>query len=174
MIKAKALGIEKTLQGIEKKIKGLRETKINIDEVLKKGNEVATANFARSKFNGIKVAKENNGETMGKLIASGEEVIFAEFGTGITHTFGNRNPMAEEFGFVPGSYGKGRGNNPYWGFYAEGNSTPNDFAGQDILNIKKLKNGNSLVITAGSKPANAMYLATVAMKKKIKEGFFKK
>jgi len=174
LIKAKALGIEKVTQRIEKEIEKLSKAKVNIDDVLEEGNKVATAKFAESQFNGIKVTKENSGETMGKLIASGKEVIFAEFGTGVTHTRGRENPMAVEFGFVPGSYGKGKGSNPYWGFYTDGEANAASFAGQDILSIKKLKNGNALVMTAGNKPAKAMYLATEAMKNKIKRGFFKK
>ena len=57
------------------------------------------------------------------IYASGEAVLFMEFGAGIRHGYGH--PQADEFGMGPGTYpGKGHWNDPKgWWFGEKGNWT---------------------------------------------------
>lgn len=51
-----------------------------------------------------------------RIVISGEEVAFVEFGAGIYHNAGANNPLSESVSFdtAIGSYGKGNGNKKYW------------------------------------------------------------
>lgn len=55
--------------------------------------------------------------------AAGEDVIFAEFGTGVYYNGGagsSPHPKGSELGFTIGSYGEGKGKQTTWGFYRDG------------------------------------------------------
>jgi len=75
-------------------------------------------------------------------VASGENLLFAEFGTGVTYS--DNHPKAAELGMVRGSYGQGKVKQAAWGYYGE--------PGTNGKIIKTTDKGN-LVITHGN-PAN--------------------
>lgn len=57
-----------------------------------------------------------------KLVVSGEELLFIEFGAGVYYNGSvgkSPNEKGKEFGFVIGSYGKGYGSRKAWGYYDE-------------------------------------------------------
>ncbi len=65
------------------------------------------------------------GDTVeGKLILSGKDILFWEFGAGTHFNGGNQNPKANEFGYGPGTY-PGQTHVPipgYWFYYDEDNN----------------------------------------------------
>lgn len=57
------------------------------------------------------------------VIASGEDAIWVEFGSGVYHNTPvgtSPHPKGAEFGFTIGSYGKGLGSRKVWGYYEDG------------------------------------------------------
>ena len=64
------------------------------------------------------------------IVASGETLLFLEFGTGVTHREASYGP------FKHGTYGQGKGRQKIWGFYLNGDK-------------------ESLVLTSGNDPIEA-------------------
>lgn len=82
-----------------------------------------------------------------KLICEGKEILFIEFGSGISANYpvgvgGTGHPMGEEFGYLIGTYGMGNGAKQVWGYYSE---------------------GGELVLTRGTKATMPMYHADQAI-----------
>lgn len=111
------------ISSIDNAIKQLEAYQKKMDE---KADEIASRlasmgatsvslGFARAIYNGEKdfdVTVENRGNGRYAIVASGETVLFAEFGAGVTYGYGH--PQAAEFGMGPGTYpyGKGHWNDP--------------------------------------------------------------
>ncbi|MBQ3989517.1 MAG: hypothetical protein II630_01635 [Bacteroidales bacterium] len=97
----------KQLQDYQKRLEEKTE------EVVKRLAEIgatrAQADFSNAQYDGnkdfqITVEKSDNGYV---VRASGESVLFVEFGTGVTYGYGH--PKADEFGMGPGTYPNGKG-----------------------------------------------------------------
>ena len=78
-----------------------------------------------------------------KLICEGKEILFIEFGAGVSANYpvdagGTAHPMGKEFGYLIGTYGLGNGAKQVWGYYSE---------------------GGELVLTRGTKATMPMYHA---------------
>lgn len=57
-----------------------------------------------------------------QLIVEGVDLLFIEFGAGIHYNSSagsSPHPKGQEFGYTIGSYGKGKGANDYWFYYAD-------------------------------------------------------
>lgn len=57
-----------------------------------------------------------------KLVVEGKSILFIEFGAGIRYNGSagaSPHPKGEEFGYTIGSYGKGKGKNDFWFYYAD-------------------------------------------------------
>lgn len=71
---------------------------------------------------GITVDISDNGDIT-TVIATGEELLFVEFGAGIYFNGSagsSPHPKGEELGFTIGSYGKGKGAKTAWAFLRDG------------------------------------------------------
>lgn len=90
----------------------------------------------------VRVEPSGNGY---KIIASGHEVCFLEFGAGVTYGYGH--PTAEQYGMGPGTY------NP----------------GSDNWKNPKGWTSNQGIRTLGNAPAKAMYEADKEIQEKIYE-----
>lgn len=97
----------KQLQDYQKRLEEKTE------EVVKRLAEIgatrAQADFSNAQYDGnkdfqITVEKSDNGYV---VRASGESVLFVEFGAGVTYGYGH--PKADEFGMGPGTYPNGKG-----------------------------------------------------------------
>ncbi len=88
------------------------------------GIEKARIKFANAKYAGelkpVDITATVSGNKA-EIRASGEQVLFIEFGTGIKY----ETPYMEEYGFFAGMYGNGRGNDP-WGWWYRGTPQDND------------------------------------------------
>lgn len=61
--------------------------------------------FSRAIYTGpmdYNVTVEDMGNNKYRIIASGETILFAEFGTGVT--YGDGHPLDDKFGYGPGTY----------------------------------------------------------------------
>lgn len=115
----KKIVAELNTKSINKAIKELRkldaEWNRNVDEVIRRLAEIgatkASLGFSRAVYTGtndvsISVEPIENGYA---IIASGEAVLFIEFGSGVTYGYGHPEPM----GYGPGTYpGEGHWNDP--------------------------------------------------------------
>lgn len=142
---------------IDRAIKQLQDYQKKLDE---KANKIAqrlaemgatnvSLGFARAIYNGkkdIDVTVENLGEGKYAIVASGETVLFAEFGAGVK--YGDGHPQAAEFGMGPGTYPYGKG---HW-------DDPNGWW------IPKSAGGGH---TYGNPPNMPMYNTEQALKKEI-------
>lgn len=74
-------------------------------------------NFPTSFF----VEQVGNGILKGTLsVGGGEELLFFEFGTGITYNqYPSSHPKGAKLGMIIGEYGKGQGKNEYWFYQGE-------------------------------------------------------
>lgn len=70
----------------------------------------------------VNVTVEQNGDVTA-VIANGEDAVWVEFGTGVYYNGSagsSPNPHGAELGFTIGSYGKGLGRRPAWGYKEDG------------------------------------------------------
>lgn len=67
--------------------------------------------------------------------ASGESILFIEFGTGVYNP--GVHPKADELGMIRGEYGKKKGQNKAWVYYGEPGTN-----GEDLGNGKVKTHGN--------------------------------
>ena len=128
-------------------IKGLevykQSLKVKADALVKALAEMGATNvsliYARTPYTGPKITDvtvEERGEGKYAIVASGQTVLFLEFGAGVTYGEGHPNPI----GYGPGTYpGKGHWNDPN-GWY-----------------LPKSALGISGVHTYGNAPSAAMY-----------------
>lgn len=119
------------------------------------GGGTARVKFTQAFYagkNDVEIEVKRVTDTHYQVIASGETVLFIEFGTGIS------NPeLVEPSGltYKHGTYGKGKGANPNgWVYVGEQGN-----AGQPL--------GNGVYKTMGNPPARAMYDASKDMRAEI-------
>ena len=119
--------INQAIKELEKYKRDLdNKARIVVERLASLGATNASLGFARAvtSENDVQVTVEwVNSNTM-RIRATGEEVLFIEFGTGITYGYGH--PMAQELGYGPGTYptklAKGKWDNPNgWWYSKDGN-----------------------------------------------------
>ena len=96
--------VDKKLERYTKKVNNLTR------KLAEMGATKVSLGYARALYDGyndidVSVEESENGFD---IIASGEKVLFVEFGTGITMGYGH--PQAGEFGYGPGTYNPQSGN----------------------------------------------------------------
>ena len=104
----------------------------------------------------VKITKTSSGYSA-EVRATGESVLFVEFGTGRMFD----NAYMRQYGFYPGSYGQGRGKSPHGWFY-KGHLPPLAPPGTE-----RARGRPGLIHTYGS-PANAVMYST---KRRLTEMF---
>lgn len=84
------------------------------DELVRRLADMGAVNvslgFSRAIYTGdknVNVTVEQRGPNSYAIVASGESVLFLEFGSGITYGYGH--PQAGEFGYGPGTYPSDKG-----------------------------------------------------------------
>lgn len=125
-------GIDRAIREIEEyKIDFLKKTEIFRKRVAEKMTAYAQTLFDAAEedivlgsdsFERVEVKCEH-GEGISLVIAKGEDAVFIEFGTGVFHNGAagtSLHPKGQELGFTIGSYGKGKGRQPAWGYYKDG------------------------------------------------------
>lgn len=63
-----------------------------------------------------------SGDILATLVLRGKDVAFVEFGAGVYYNGAAGrapNPLGDQFGFVIGSYGLGKGKKPLWHYWDE-------------------------------------------------------
>ena len=152
---------------IEKVKKAIYNTRI---KVVDSGAEAAQRGYDSSFHTGsmdITVVAEH-GENESTVHGYGEQIIFTEFGTGVTWL--EEHPNAAEYGYFRGEYGKGNGKNPKgWFFKGE----PGNWASPAI---KKNKDGSYTTIdgvyfTKGQPASKSMYYDFEEMEKFLPDIF---
>ena len=140
-------------------IKGLesykRTLKVKADALVKAlaeaGCEAVTVTYAGTRYTGPrdeKVTVEERGPGKYAIVASGQTVLFVEFGAGVYLGGGHPNPM----GYGPGTYpGKGHWDDPN-GWY-----------------LPKSTMGKSGVHTYGNAPSAAMYHTAKSLREMVEQ-----
>ena len=132
-----------------------RSLKVKADALVKALAEMGATNvsliYARTPYTGPKITDvtvEERGEGKYAIVASGQTVLFLEFGAGVTYGEGHPNPM----GYGPGTYpGKGHWDDPN-GWY-----------------LPKSAMGRSGVHTYGNAPSAAMYYTGKGLHQMVKQ-----
>ena len=114
---AKTITMSLSTKSINAAIKELKAYRKSIDgkvdtlcrKLAEMGAVKVSLGYARAIYNGdkdisVSVEKTDKGYS---IIASGESVLFVEFGAGVT--YGSGHPQAAEFGMGPGTYPNGKG-----------------------------------------------------------------
>lgn len=130
----------------------LNKTSTLVAHLINAGYEIADYRFGIAQYDGtndVSLSMSFSGNTA-TLTASGQAVLFIEFGSGITFT--EENPKAVELGFIRGTYGKGKGSNLNWAYIGD--------KGSNGEVIRTTVDGETVVRTKGNPPANAMYEAS--------------
>lgn len=74
------------------------------------------------RFAQVDVSVDNRGSVT-VVVASGEDAVWVEFGTGVYHNGSpgsSPHPHGAELGMTIGGFGKGNGKKEVWGFYEDG------------------------------------------------------
>lgn len=121
-----AAGISRTIREFEKWRTDL-ESKIKafVKALADEGLEVASVNFQSAIYDGtndVTVRLEEKSDTCVAIVATGESVLFIEFGSGIRYP--DNHPEAADLGMVRGEYGYGQGGN-LWGWTYRGDPGTN-------------------------------------------------
>lgn len=145
-------GLKKLTKAIDKFEKDMiRKTQILVDRLAKEGLEIARVGFELAEYDGVndvKVDIEPRDETCVAIVATGNAVLFLEFGAGL---YGYGHPEPRNFG--PGTYpGQKNALNPK-GWYL-----PKEV--QAIVGKKKSK---------GNIPTAAMYKAKKTLELEIQQ-----
>lgn len=123
-----------------------------LEKLAQRGYDKATVKFGNSIYAGdkgqIDITTEIEGNTL-TIKASGEKVLFIEFGTGIRY----ENPHMEDFGFAAGMYGQGKGNNPQ-GWWYEGSLGDNPPRDTEVSRWSRTGKFNPRLIHTFGSPAN--------------------
>lgn len=131
-----------------------------LNELGEIGLQEAVHIFANADYDGandVSVELEA-GDNSVSLVASGETVLFIEFGTGITYS--EKSPYDDVVHYERGTYGQGKGKQTSWIYYGQAGTNGRVIGENDIGQIVK---------TQGNPPANAMYGASKEMKQRIIE-----
>lgn len=87
------------------------------------GATIASIGFSRAFYTGdvdLDIEVEDRGNNTYAVVASGETVLFLEFGSGVTMGYGHPDPM----GYGPGTYpGKGHWDSPHGWWLPTGEHT---------------------------------------------------
>lgn len=117
--------INQAIKELEKYKRDLdNKARIVVERLASLGATNASLGFARAVTteNDVQVTVEWVDSNTMRIRATGEEVLFIEFGTGITYGYGH--PMAQELGYGAGTYPSDKGNwdNPNgWWYSKDGN-----------------------------------------------------
>lgn len=144
--------IDDIINGLEAYKRGL---KVKADALVRALAEAGATNvslvYARTPYTGPKITDitvEEHGAGKYAIVASGQTVLFLEFGAGVTYGQGHPNPM----GYGPGTYpGKGHWDDPN-GWY-----------------LPKSATGKSGVHTYGNAPSAAMYQTGKGLREMIEQ-----
>ena len=108
-------GIDDLLNAIEDKKKWLdRKTEELVERLTDYGVVIANAGFMGAAYDGTNdfyVGFEHRGDAHRAVIATGDTVLFVEFGTGVVYP--DNHPEAGKNGMVRGAYGLGHGKPGY-------------------------------------------------------------
>ena len=98
--------IDDIIKGLEDYKKGLRaKADALVKALAEAGCEAVTVTYAGTRYTGPRdenVTVEERGEGQYAIVASGETVLFVEFGAGVY--LGGGHPQAAEFGYGPETY----------------------------------------------------------------------
>lgn len=136
--------IKCTLGTLDKAVRELELYELSLKKKLSELNEqvasyggfIARARFSQAMYAGtndteITVEPYDKGY---KIIASGQAVIFVEFGTG---TKNPEHPLSSKFGYHHGTYGKGQGNSSKypngWTYYGDPGNAGQPVPGKEGL-----------------------------------------
>lgn len=158
------MAIEFNFSGLDalQKSKRTMERRLHrlIDRLAEAGANVASASFATAQYDGTNdtvVTVEWQDNLTAVIKASGQAVLFIEFGTGVTY---EDDHPEKPVGMERGKYGKGRGSDKMWGYYGDPGTN-----GQVIVN----KSGREVVLTEGNPASKSMYEARKHMEDLIRE-----
>lgn len=164
MIKVTVSGLDAVMKKLDKYNKEFKEKqRIFLEKLADIGIDTADSIFKTAEYDGTKdvvVSKtpEWISENKLRITASGNSVLFIEFGTGVYYS--EQHPKAAELGMVRGTYGQGKGSNDKWFFYGEKGSN-----GKIVNTSPK----GDVILTRGNPPARAMYEAGKDVRSKIQE-----
>ena len=156
--------LDRAIKQLQDYQKGLEEKAQTVAQRLADiGMRYAQVIFENAPYDGIKdnaitVDKTEKGYS---VKASGQTVLFIEFGAGVTYP--DDHPQAAEFGMVHGTYGKGNGAKPTWGFYGEEPGTNGRFATNADGSLRE----PHVVLTHGNPAVMPMYNAEQEIKSNI-------
>lgn len=152
-------GMPAVMRSLERRRSMCRAGEARLSELLQElaghGVSVARAAFnaAASSYSGnphVTVEVERVSPTEYRVVASGQSVLFIEFGSGVTYS---TSPVAQQFGFGPLTWSTGHGNainqNGEWIYVGQGGGDAEPVAGQR----------QNVWWTRGNPAANAMYQA---------------
>ena len=128
----------KAIKNIEEREQWLRErTEELVQRLTDYGVLLASVAFEGAAYDGVndvKVTFEEQGELTRAIVATGEAVLFIEFGAGVTYGFGHPEPL----GYGPGTYpGKGHWNDPNGWYYDHGKKSYGNPPAEAMYNARK-------------------------------------
>ena len=134
----------------------------------------AQINFDRNKYNitgtpaeiDVIVSYGVEDEKNAYVVAAGPKVAFIEFGTGRFNQPYNFTYIQQNADItIHGTYGKHKGRQRAWGYYAKGTLGSIQLGGNDFINEKQWQKP---VITFGMNPAHALFNAIKDAKKEVR------
>lgn len=130
-----------------------------VSELAEIGLDVARIGFYKAQYDGdndVLVEVENRGNATRAVVATGQAVLFIEFGTGVFYP--DNHPEKPSGVLGRGQYGKGHGKQTTWAYYGD--------PGTNGKVITK-PNGTEIVLTHGNPSNMAMYNAKDRMRQEI-------
>ena len=129
----KHIDIELSPQGVRKAIVEYKAWRKDFEakcaelvrELGREGVEIARMGFETAVYDGtndVQVEMQEKGDYTVAVVATGEAVLFIEFGTGVTYP--DTHPEAGQLGMARGGYGLGQGSN-IWGWTYDGDPGTN-------------------------------------------------
>lgn len=170
MFSISVTGVDSIIKRLESYTKNLEEkNRIFMERLAQIGIDTASVMFKNAAYDGangdVTVDRTPHWEGENTLVisASGEKILFIEFGTGVHYV---EHPKGAEMGYIHGTYGLGLGANKNgWAYYGEMGSNPTPPA----RIVRTTDDGRAVIRTKGNPPARAMYEASKKMRYKMAE-----
>lgn len=169
MFSISVTGVDRIIKKLKAYPKNLEEkNRVFLQRLAQIGIDTATLKFSQAQYDGhndVEVAQTPHWEGDNTLYvrASGEAILFIEFGTGVHYV---DYPADAKIQYERGTYGQGKGSNSKgWAYYGDMGENPTP----PSRVLRETKDGRTVIKTRGNPPARAMYDAAKEMRSKIRE-----
>lgn len=162
-MQVKVSGIDNVVKSIDELISDVKNIDSKIDKIVDNSKNIASNIFltAPNTSNATTTVNVDKGNHRWTIIASGTDVLFIEFGTGITYP--DIHPLASKMGYTRGGYKQGKGKYSSWNFVSQ-----DSISGGYVTPMRSISGSGTMYSTHGQPASMPMYKALQNIETELK------